>query len=137
MDVKKEEGRSWALAFAGARWRQLRGRAWCASAAALLRGVVARAEKLNGEFFRIYDLLVHMYTQYYGVDMSLSSDFVFVHVQYMCLNQVISKKLGWYGNAGLVSSRSLVRGPFSLESPAWLRYIYMRLVVQRYACAPL
>ena len=38
MDVKKEEGRSWALAFAGARWRQLRGRAWCASAAALLRG---------------------------------------------------------------------------------------------------
>ena len=28
---------------------------------------MARAEKLNGEFFRIYDLLVHMYTQYYGV----------------------------------------------------------------------
>ena len=68
-------------------------------------------------------ICIHSITVY----MSLSSDFVFVHVQYMCLNQVISKKLGWYGNAGLVSSRSLVRGPFSLESPLrpWLRFTYI------------
>ena len=66
MDVKKEEGRSWALAFAGARWRQLRGRAWCASAAALLRGRRGSGRKVEVLFVYVLNTIKRERTKLTG-----------------------------------------------------------------------